>query len=57
VMVYSGDTLGEPSRRRRGLAVEPMTCPPNMLRTGEGLLVLEPGQTHTASWGIAMVRR
>ena len=53
VMVYTGDTLPDPDRRRRGLAVEPMTCPPNMLRSGEGMIVLEPGGRVEASWGIS----
>lgn len=50
-MVFTGDTL-TPSRRRQGLAVEPMTCPPEALRTGVGLQVLAPGETVTARWGI-----
>jgi aldose 1-epimerase len=52
VMLYTGDTLGVAERRRRALAVEPMTCAPNAFVSGEGLLRLEPGQTHTAEWGI-----
>ncbi len=52
VMVFSGDTLADPARRRRSLAVEPMTAPPDMLRTGEGRRVLEPGERFEASWGI-----
>ena len=51
VMVFSGDTL-DPDRRRRGLAVEPMTCPPNALRSGVGIQVLAPGARTEASWGI-----
>ena len=35
-----------------GIAVEPMTCPPNAFATGEDLLVVEPGQAHTGAWGI-----
>ncbi len=50
-MIYSGDTLA-PERRRRGLAVEPMTCAPNAFVSGEGLVRLEPGATHQAEWGI-----
>jgi hypothetical protein len=49
VMVFTGDTL-EPDRRRRGLAIEPMTCAPDAFRTGTGLSVLEPGQRTTAVW-------
>lgn len=52
LMVFTGDTL-EVGRRRRGLAVEPMTAPPDMLRSGQGRLLLEPGQVWEAGWGIA----
>jgi aldose 1-epimerase len=48
--VYTGDQLA-PSRRRRGLGMEPMTCPPNALQSGEGVVRLEPGETHVARWG------
>lgn len=51
LMVFSGDTL-EAGRRRTALAVEPMTCAPNSLRSGDGLLTLAPGQTFEAEWGI-----
>jgi aldose 1-epimerase len=52
LMVYTGDTLGDVQRRRRGVAVEPMTCPPNALRTGTDVVVLQPGHEWTARWGI-----
>jgi aldose 1-epimerase len=52
LMLFSGDTLPEVSRRR-GLAVEPMTCPPNAFRTGASLITLEPGASCTGSWGIS----
>jgi aldose 1-epimerase len=29
-----------------------MTCPPNAFRSGEGLVRLEPGESHTSAWGI-----
>jgi len=29
-----------------------MSCPPNALVTGEGLIWLGPGERHTAVWGI-----
>jgi len=51
VQVFSGDTLA-PDRRRRGLAVEPMTCAPNAFRTGAGVIRIEPGQKHTSTWGL-----
>ncbi len=52
VMVYTGDTLEPVERRRRGIAIEPMTCPPNALRTGTDLIRLEPGSSWTSRWGI-----
>jgi len=56
LMVYTGDTLGDESRRRRGLAVEPMTCAPDMLRNRDGLLRLEEGQSFQASWGLQSLK-
>ncbi|MBV9660612.1 MAG: aldose 1-epimerase family protein [Acidimicrobiales bacterium] len=50
VELYTGDTLS-PSRRRRGLGCEPMTCPPNAFQSGDHLLVLEPAQAITVTWG------
>jgi aldose 1-epimerase len=52
--VYTGDDLA-PGRRRRGLAVEPMTCAPNAFQSGDGLVTLEPGQTLTARWGVRLL--
>ena len=52
LMVYTGDTLPELQRRRRAVAIEPMTCPPNALRTGTDVIDLQPGQDWTARWGI-----
>jgi aldose 1-epimerase len=51
VQIFSGD---HPHVERRGLAVEPMTCPPNAFRTGEGLIELEPGETFRGRWGIRL---
>jgi aldose 1-epimerase len=48
--VYTGDGLA-PGRRRRGLGVEPMTCPPNAFQTGEHVVRLEPGASARATWG------
>ncbi len=52
-MLFSGDTLPETSRRRRSIAVEPMTCAPNAFASGDGLIVLEPGESVVSRWGIA----
>jgi aldose 1-epimerase len=51
LMVYTGDT--RPDVSRRSLAVEPMTCPPQAFRTGEGVVVLAPGESTAATWGIS----
>jgi aldose 1-epimerase len=55
LMVFTGDALPGPERRR-SIAVEPMTCAPNAFASGDGLVVLEPGETHAAEWGISPVR-
>lgn len=56
LQVFTGDTL-TPPRRRTALAVEPMTCPPNALRSGEDLIVLEPGESVALQWGAVLLRR
>lgn len=53
LMLFTGDTLPEPHRRRRSIAVEPMTCAPNAFRSGLGLQTLAPGQSFASAWGIA----
>ena len=50
VELFTGDTLPDPCRRRRGLGVEPMTAAPNAFVTQDGLTSLEPARTHTATW-------
>lgn len=49
VQVYTADDLTPP---RSALAVEPMTAPPDAFNSGEDLLVLDPGETRTVSWGL-----
>lgn len=53
LQVFTGDTLG-PDARRRAIAVEPMTCPPDALRSGTDLVVLEPGDSHTGCWRLTL---
>ena len=53
LQVFTGDALG-PERRRRALAIEPMTCPPNAFVSGTDLLRLEPGERVTHRWGIRL---
>jgi aldose 1-epimerase len=38
--------------RGRAVAVEPMTCPPDALNSGLGLLTVAPGESWTGSWGL-----
>jgi aldose 1-epimerase len=52
LMVYTGDKLRSGSRRRRAVAIEPMTCPPNALRSGTDLLRIEPGHVVEGRWGL-----
>jgi aldose 1-epimerase len=47
LQLYSGELRG-----RKGLAVEPMTCPPDAFNSGQDLVVLEPGQSHTLAFTI-----
>ncbi|MDQ6811866.1 MAG: aldose 1-epimerase family protein [Actinomycetota bacterium] len=54
IEIYTGDALAR-SRRRRGLGVEPMTCAPNAFQSGHGLIRLDPGQSHTARWGVRLL--
>ena len=50
LMVYTGDD--RPDVRRRSMAVEPMTCPPQAFRSGEAVITLDPGDSVTAQWGL-----
>jgi len=52
LMVFTADTIPDTKRRRRGIAIEPMTCAPNAFRSGDGLIVLQPGESWGGSWGI-----
>jgi aldose 1-epimerase len=51
LQVFTGDPLA-PEARRRAVAIEPMTCPPNAFVTGADLLVIQPGETTAHQWGI-----
>ncbi len=54
VQVHTADTPSADTHRI-GLAVEPMTCPPDAFRSGTDLVVLEPGAAHAASWRITAI--
>ena len=51
LQLFSGDDGSD--RARCGLAVEPMTAPPDAFRSGDDLVVLAPGERFAAAWGIA----
>ncbi len=53
--LFTGDTLPA-ARRRRSVAVEPMTCPPDAFRSGTDLITLEPGKTWRTAWGVTPIR-
>jgi aldose 1-epimerase len=57
LMLFTGDSLPDQLRRRRGLGVEPMTCAPNALQSGTGLRTLKPGETLASNWGISPTPR
>lgn len=52
LMVYTADKVARPERRRTAVAIEPMTCPPNALRTGLDLIELTPGASWRGTWGL-----
>lgn len=54
LQVYSGP--GVTGRAGEVLAIEPMTCPPDAFNSREDLILLQPGQTWTGSWGIRPLR-
>ena len=51
LQVHTADKTA-PLPSRQGLAVEPMTCPPDAFNSGTDLIRLAPGETHQADWWI-----
>ncbi|HEY8702108.1 MAG TPA: aldose 1-epimerase family protein [Arthrobacter sp.] len=50
VQVHTADK--PTGKDRLGLAVEPMTCPPDAFNSGTDLIHLRPGESHEAGWTI-----
>ncbi|MDX3006481.1 aldose 1-epimerase family protein [Kribbella solani] len=48
MQLYTGEALG-----RAAIAVEPMTCPPDAFASGQDLVVLKPGESHTTSFAVS----
>jgi len=56
LMIYTADEVTRVERRRTGLAIEPMTCPPDAFRSRVDLIELAPGASWHGSWGLRMIR-
>lgn len=54
LQIHTADKL-PPALNRLGLAVEPMTCPPDAFNSGMDVVRLEPGATHDVAWRIFAV--
>ncbi len=48
IQVFTGDA--------RGIAIEPMTCPPDALNSGTDLVTLAPTDAHTTTWQLGPLR-
>ncbi|GAA3106320.1 aldose 1-epimerase [Kribbella aluminosa] len=49
MQLFTGEPVG-----RTALAVEPMTCPPDAFRTGQDLIVLQPGESHRTTFQVSV---
>lgn len=54
VQVFTADPANDQAypERGRALAIEPMTCPPDALNSEIDLIVLDPGQSWSGTWGM-----
>lgn len=52
LQVYTGEDTRTP---RASVAIEPMTAPPDAFNSGDDLVILEPGATFAATWGIRAI--
>lgn len=53
LMIFTGESDRiAPERRRTSIAIEPMSCPPDALRTGTDLAVLAAGTHRSWSWAV-----
>jgi len=55
VQVHTAD-VPPPEPNRAGLALEPMSCPPDAFNSGTDLRVLDPGSTCRDEWRIGLLR-
>ena len=54
VQIHTADTP-DPAVSRTGLAVEPMTCPPDAFNSGHDLIAIAPEESASASWTISAI--
>ena len=52
LQIFTGDTLPA-DQRRRGVGVEPMTCPADAFNSGDGLITLAGREQVTTTWGLS----
>jgi aldose 1-epimerase len=55
VQVFTDKAADDAAQATRGIAVEPVTCPPDAFNSGLDLVVLEPGEQWRGHWGIEPV--
>jgi aldose 1-epimerase len=54
LQVYTLQAPGH-AMHRRAVAIEPMTCAPDAFNSGDGLIVLAPGQSTSMSCSVGAV--
>ena len=54
LQVFTGRATSD-TEGTNGIAVEPMTCPPDAFNSGDSLVVLQPGEEWSGQWGIRLM--
>jgi aldose 1-epimerase len=54
VQVFTGRSTSD-TEGTNGIAVEPMTCPPDAFNSGDDVVVLQPGEEWCGQWGIRLL--
>lgn len=52
LQVFTADATADPARHRRSVTIEPMTCAPDAFNSGDGLVVLAPGEAFEGRCGL-----
>lgn len=53
--VCTGNHINPTEAQRTGVAIEPMSCIADAFHTGDDLVTLAPGDSHTLVWGMALI--